>query len=1060
MADVKITVHQTATGLSRDETTSASGEYSIAQLPVGPYTIEATAPGFIRTEQTGITLQVDDKLRIDFVLRVGQLNQRVVVESTAPVLSTDSATVGNVIDNKKVTELPLNGRNFLQLNLLVPGVNQGVKGSQNQTQGGSISVNGAREQSNNFLLDGIDNNDLAINQYSVAISPEAIQEFKVQSSTYTAEFGRSGGAQVNVATRAGSNQFHGVAYEYLRNEKFDAKNFFDVPTSPIPPYKRNQFGGSLGGPIKKDKTFFFANYEGTRIRQSITKVSTVPTAAMKSGDFSALLGSAVGSDALGRQVYSGEIFDPATTRTLSNGAVVRDPFPGNRIPFGRITSQGAAIADLYPTPNTSTGPASGEFTASPGALDNLDQFTTRIDHSFNANNNLFGRYTFSTETRFNTFDAFCSTTNVPGYGCSTLNGGQNFVLDYIHLFGPTRVNELRFGFNRTRGGIFQQNEGADHSSALGIPGTSRSPIDYGYPYVQLSGFDTVGDATNLPQDRHDNTFDYSDSFSWTLGSHSVKFGDDVRRFQLNLLFDPNARGTLTFNPYYTAQATGTGNSVGPLAGTGNAVAELLLGTPYTTSIDTSFSGPAGNTVTGFRTTSVDPFIQDDWRVNQKLTLNVGLRYEFNSPVVDKYNHLSTFDPSSPDGLRLVSSSNPDLYKTSKTEFAPRFGFAYSPFGTKTVIRGGYGIFWDEKLLNILLIPALSPPFVVPQTFNASSNGVPNIALANPYSGASANGFPGATWVENPFRDGYVQQWSFNIQRELSQSMVVTAAYVGSKGTHLDWEYDANQPLPSASYQQSNRPYPNFSSITVTSASASSNYNSGQLSVEKRFSQGLSFLAAYTFSKSIDDASSWGATALNSYDFRSERGLSDFDTRHRFVFSYTYDLPFGHGRFFGSSSPGWINEIFGQWQSNGIFTVQSGNPFDVTTGLYSLTGTESNTRPDLLSNPNNFPHDPSLWFNTAAFSDNFVGRFGNAGRNVVIGPGTRDLDFALLKNFSLFRESRYLQFRAEVFNIFNHPNFDNPVSTEASPSFGKILSAGVQDPRSSSRQIQLAMRLVF
>jgi hypothetical protein len=617
MAGVKVTVHQTATGLIRTETTSTSGEYSIPELPVGPYSVEASSAGFVTTQQTGITLQVDDKLRIDFVLRVGQLNQQMLVESSAPVLSTDSATVGNVIDNKQVTELPLNGRNFLQLNLLVPGVNQGVKGSQNQTQGGSVSVNGAREQSNNFLLDGMDNNDLAINQYSVAISPEAIQEFKVQSSTYTAEFGRSGGAQVNVATRAGSNQFHGVAYEYLRNQILDAKNYFDVPTAPIPPYKRNQFGASLGGPIKKDKTFFFVNYEGTRIRQAITKVATVPTEAMKSGDFSALLGSEIGTDALGRPIYSGEIFDPSTTRTLASGAVVRDPFPGNVIPASRISPQGAAILGLYPNPNTQIGSASGEYTASPGASDDLDQFTTRLDHSFNANNNIFGRYTFSTEDRFNTFDPFCSTTNVPGFGCTTLNGGQNFVFDYIHLFGPTRVNELRLGFNRTRGGIFQQNENADYSSQIGIPGTSRSPLDYGYPYVQLSGFDTVGDATNLPQDRHDNTFEYSDSFSWTLGSHSVKFGGDVRRFQLNLLFDPNARGTLTFSPYYTAQATGTGNSVGPLANTGNAVAELLLGTPYTTSIDTSFAGSYGNTIAAFRTTSVDPFVQDDWRVNQK-----------------------------------------------------------------------------------------------------------------------------------------------------------------------------------------------------------------------------------------------------------------------------------------------------------------------------------------------------------------------------------------------------------------------------------------------------------
>ena len=410
-----VTVKQTATDLTRTEVTGDSGEYSIPQLPVGPYLLSVEQSGFKKTERTGIELRVDDKLRIDVVLAVGQLTETVAVEATNPVVSTDSATVGNVVDNRKVSELPLNGRNFLQLNLLVPGVNQGVKGSQNQTQGGSISVNGVREQSNNFLLDGMDNNDLAINQYAVALSTEAIQEFKVQASTYSAEFGRSPGAQINVASKAGTNAIHGVLYEYLRNSALDAKNFFDRP-GPIPEYRRNQYGASVGGPIKKDKTFFFVNYEGNRIRQGITKVATEPTAAMKSGNFSAL---------------STRIYDPASL-ALVNGVLQRTPFAGNIIPANRISAVGQNVVNLYPNPNTpGTSTANGLFTSSPIKKDDFDQFSARVDHRFNDSNTLFGRYSYSQENRFDTFDSFCAgSNNVPGFGCNTLNGGQQAVIDY------------------------------------------------------------------------------------------------------------------------------------------------------------------------------------------------------------------------------------------------------------------------------------------------------------------------------------------------------------------------------------------------------------------------------------------------------------------------------------------------------------------------------------------------------------------------------------------------------------------------------------------------------
>ncbi len=1047
----KVTATQTATGLSRAELTSDAGEYSIPQLPVGPYTVTVEQPGFKKTDRTGIELRVDDRLRIDVVLAVGSVIDTVSVVETAPVINTDSSTVGNVVDNKTVTELPLNGRNFMQLDLLVPGANQGVKGSQNQTQGGSISVNGVREQGNNFLLDGMDNNDLAINQYAVAISTEAIQEFKVQASTYSAEFGRSPGAQINIATKAGTNQLHGVLYEYLRNNDLDAKNFFDRP-GPIPGYKRNQYGASVGGPIKKNKTFYFGNFEGARIRQGITKVATEPTVAMKNGDFSAL---------------SAIIYDPNSLHT-ANGAVTRSPFAGNLIPASEISSVGQNLVNLYPNPNTpGTSSANGLYTSSPTKIDDFDQFTVRVDHRFSDKHTLFGRYSFSEENRFDTFDSFCAgSNNVPGFGCNTLNGGQQALLDYIWLISANKVNEARMSFTRVRGGIFQQNEFNDVSTKLGISGTSRNPEDFGVPVVTATGYDRLGEATNLPQDRHDNTFEWSDSLSWTTGRHTIKFGAEIRRFGENFLFDSSARGTVNFTPFFSAQtATTSSGVVNAVGGTGNAIADMLLGAVDTASVSRSFAGINANTVAGLRQTSTNLFIQDDYRILPNLTLNVGIRWEYNAPTTDKYDHLATFDPTFPNStplpdLRVSTAQTPNIYNSSWKEFSPRFGVAWTPFGQKTVIRSGYGVYWDVKLLNIILNSNLTAPFLTGYNFNQSTTGLPNISLANPYGGTSGGpAIPSASWVENPFKDGYVQQWNFNIQHQLTESMGLTVGYVGSKGTHLDRAYDYNEPAPTASFTQSLRKYPQYSSISVRSPSASSDYDALQLSFEKRFSHGLSFLSAYTWSKSIDDSSLWNGSVVDVTNFHLERGLSTFDSRNRFVTSYTYDLPYGHGRQFGSSSSTLVETLLGGWQTNGILTLQSGNPLDPSTGL-QLSGTQTGTRPDVSCNPNSFNHDPAEWFNVSCFSDSFLGRYGTAGRDIVIGPPTHDFDVALLKRFALRRDDRYLQFRSEFFNIFNHPNFDNPSVTETSSTFGKITSAGVQDSRASSRQIQFALRLVF
>jgi hypothetical protein len=873
----------------------------------------------------------------------------------------------------------------------------------------------------------------------------------VQASTYSAEFGRSPGAQINIATKSGTNQIHGVLYEYLRNNDLDAKNFFDRP-GPIPGYKRNQYGTSIGGPIKKNKTFYFGNFEGARVRQGITKVATEPTVAMKNGDFSAL---------------PVVIYDPSSLHPV-NGVLTRSPFPGNIIPAGQISTVGRNLVNLYPNPNTpGTSSANGLYTSSPTKVDDFDQFTVRVDHRFSDNHTLFGRYSFSKENRFDTFDSFCAgSNNVPGFGCNTLNGGQQAILDYIWLVSANKVNEARMSFTRVRGGIFQQNAGNDISTQLGIAGTSRNPQDFGVPVITATGYDRLGEATNLPQDRHDNTFEWADSLSWTTGRNTMKFGAEIRRFGENFLFDSSARGTINFTPFYTAQAATTASGVvNAVGGTGNAIADMLLGDVNNASVSRSFAGINAATVAGLRQTSTNLFAQDDFRILPNLTLNVGLRWEYNAPTTDKYNHLATFDPTFPNStplpdLRISTPQTPNIYNASKKEFSPRFGLAWTPFGPKTVIRSGYGLYWDVKLLNVILNSALTAPFLTGYTFSQSTNGVPNISLANPYGGTSGGpAIPGASWVENPFRDGYVQQWNFNVQHQLTESMGMTVGYIGSKGTHLDRAYDVNEPAPTASFTQALRKYPSYSSINVRSASASSVYHALQVSLEKRFSHGLSFLSAYTWSKSIDDSSLWNGSVVAVTNFRLERGLSTFDARHRFVTSYTYDLPYGHGQQFGSSSSALLNTVLGGWQTNGIVSIQSGNPLDPSTGL-QLSGTQTGTRPDVTCNPNNFSHDPAQWFNTSCFADNFIGRYGTAGRNIIIGPPTHSFDVALLKKFPLGKEERYLQFRSEFFNVFNHPNFDNPNVVETSSTFGKITSAGVQDPRASSRQIQFALRLVF
>ena len=1040
----RVTVRNQETNATREVVTDEQGDYNVPLLPPAVYQVSAEKPGFRRSVYRAVNLDVDQTARLDFTLQVGEVNQDIAVTDTVPLVQTDTSTLGQVIDRRQVHELPLNERNFLSFALLVPGGQMPAEGSQNSTQGGSISVNGAREQSNNFLLDGVDNNDPYINQYVALPSIDAIQEFKVQSSDYSAEFGRSGGGQINVVIRSGSNQLHGSAIEFIRNRNLDAKNFFDLPDctsgsvpgtcAGIPRYDRNQFGGTLGGTIRKDKTFFFASYEGLRLRQATTRQATVPS-------------------------------------QMERGGILAMVPPMYRNPSG------VAVFNLLPAANVGPDLAtSNTFTSSPVIRNSVNMPLVKVDHHAGSNDYISTHYAFFDENRFNPFDPVNAFTNLPGYGSYTLNRGQNAGLSWTHIFNPRLVNEARFGFNRLRAGVLQEHYGTNVSQSLGFPTVLTNSVDLGTPNVSILGFEGIGEPINYPQDRHDNTFHLADNLAWNHGRHQFKFGADIRRLQLNSYIDFLARGEWFFMG---------GMSGDPMV----ALAQLLSGMPdYAVAVK-------GDTFNGLRSTGLDYYIQDDIRVVPRLLLNVGLRYEYNSPPVEVHDRFSVPDLSS---NSLTCSPYPDCqflqagthgvpratYNKDLNNFAPRIGLAWRPLKSERwVVRSAYGIFYDVGILNINIFPRANPPFYELAFFpNSGANVIQDIFSQAGQPVVQPN------MIARDLRDAYMQQWNVDLQYELRPNWMMDLAYVGSKGTHLPSPRDLNQPRPdtgAVAYQQ-------FSSILYVSSDAASSYNALQFRSERRVNQGLAFLAAYTFSKSIDNDSAVFSGSVgsglpqDSQNLRAERGLSDFHANHRLALSSLYDLPFGRGRRWLKGS-GLGQHLLGNWQLAGILTLQTGHPFTVNRGA-SQTGTALTAfgvpdRPDLVGDPTvpgpvaanpdpachatqsqggraaDYVGRPESWFNPCAFADPSPGSFGNAGRNILIGPGMNNVDFSLSKNIPFRSEGSRLQIRAELFNLFNHANFDIPARNLDTPAFGTILSENAYGNK-PPRQIQLGLKYVF
>jgi hypothetical protein len=1045
----RITVRDEGTNATREAQTNEDGDYTVALLPPAHYRVSAEKAGFRRSVLPGVILDVEQTARVDFVLQLGDINQELTVTDTPPLVQTDTSTLGQVVNGRMVRELPLNERNFLSFALLAPGAQLPAAGSENSTQGGAISVNGAREQSNNFLLEGVDNNDPYINQYVALPSIDAIQEFKVQSTDYSAEFGRSGGAQVNVILKSGTNQLHGGLFEFLRNRNMDAKNFFDFPScsatsvpgecGQIPRFDRNQFGGTLGGPIRRNKTFFFGSYEGLRLRQATTREATVPS-----------------------QTQIQEV----------EGGLAAEGIP--------VNPAGQAVLNLLPAANVGTDLAnSNTFVSAPIIRNTENLGTVKVDRYFGPGNTITAHYSVFDENRFNPFDPVNSFTSLPGYGSYTLNKGQNAGLSWTHIFASSTVNEFRLGLNRMRAGALQQNYGTDVNSQLGFPDVLTNPVDLGAPNVNILGFDGIGEPVNYPQDRHDTTVHLSDNFAWISGRNQFKFGADIRDIQVNDYLDFVARGEWFFEG---------GMSGDPMV----ALGQLLAGTP-----DYAIAA-SGTTANSLRSWGLNFYGQDDIHVVPRLLLNVGLRYEFNSPPVEAHNEFSVpnLSPSAatctpvPD-CQFIQAGTGGVpratYNPTLTDFAPRIGVAWRPLKSERfVVRSAYGIFYDEGIFNMNVLPRFNPPFYDLALY--PNNPTSPLVIQNIFS-SQAIPEPEANMISRNFRDGYMQQWNADLQYELGPNWMIDLAYVGSKGTHLPDAINLDQPNPVTGVA----PYPWFPSSTVLDieSAANSSYNALQFRSEKRVGHDLAFLAAYTFSKSIDDVSSvfggsvGGGLPQNSQDLSADRALSDFDARHRFVLSSVYDLPFGRKWI---TQAGIAKALLRDWQMSGIFTAQTGSPFTVnlstpSAACFSGSAFSNPCRPDLISNPmvsgpvaaNPNPAcqttisqgglaadvvgQPGSWFNTCAFATPASGGFGNAGRNILTGPGYTNLDFALSRTISFRTEGHRLQIRGEFFNLLNHPNFDIPNHAFGSPTFGEVLSANAYGDK-PPRQIQLGLKYIF
>lgn len=1073
VSGAQVTALNKDTNLKRTVTSDSRGDYVISNLPVGVYNISVSAQGFKEELHSGVTLHVDQSAREDFNLQVGAIAQQVEVVGTAPVVQSETSSITQSINNTQVVQLPLNGRNFLNLALISAGVTtttQADPEAGNPAQQIAFSTTGVRSTMTSYLVDGINNTDDATDFIVVKPSIDSIQEFRVETNSYSAEFGRYSGGQINLTTKSGSNKLHGSLYDFFRDQNMAAENYFQLPNLPAP-FQRNQFGGTLGGPIYKNKLFFFFGFEGLRLKQALTNKVTVPTNA----ELQCIKQSAAFCD-----------FSAITTQLVN--PVTKAPFAGNQIPAGMISPIGKALALYYPSPDLPG--STSNYLASPVQTQSDNTYNARVDYQISQNDLLFGRYIYGNTDLGVPYPVNIATTTtplLPVSGVYDLDQSHSFVLDETHIFSSNKLNDFKLYFTRAALGVAWQNS-ANVLTGIGI--TGLDPLAYtigGLPDVTVSGFANVGTTGTqaAPEQRYDTTYGLADNFSWTHGSHSFKFGLDFQDYDLYQSLPGFALGQFTF----------TGQYSNPAGSSGFGLLDLLLGYPSSTVRKNYYSSPWTYGVVATR----DFFAMDDWRVTQKLTLNLGLRYEIDFPPYNKGGEQVAYDPTTkvidvanitnpalaistslaklPVTLPVpvVESAQKNLCGADYNNFAPRLGAAYRPFNdNKTVIRAGYGIFYDLPSTNSACTSTMTSEFL--WFFNQSFVGNPGtqspiLSLSNPFPASqlsSSISYP--AYVKN-LPTPYVQEYNLDIQREIVGGTVVEISYVGSHGSELPLTVNLNQAVfgtgaaSTWAPEATRRPlYPLGlqNSVTLYTDVGASRYNGLLAKIESRDVHGLTALATYTYSHSIDNGS---ATALggvgdagiqNNANLAGNFGSSDFDVRHKGTASFVYALPFGHGLWKGSDWSRPVDYLLGGWQITGILTAQTGFALTATlSGDNSLTGGGAD-RPNYtggttskLSNPT-----PSDWFNTAAFTVPALGNFGNEGRGVIEGPGLVTFDAGLQKNFHVWKEGQNLEVRGEFYNLMNHPNFLNPVLTANSASFGQITAA------QSPREIQVGLRYSF
>jgi hypothetical protein len=1021
VAKASVVLVNKGTNAQYNTTANEEGEYRFLLIPVGEYKLSGEASGFAKSELDAVVVQLGQATRADLVLRVAGTTSQVEVSGSVVALQTESAAVSGVVDHESIVNLPLNRRNFVQLVALQPNAVPSPRTSFFRNLGGYNVIAGTPVESTAVTIDGVNIKDINDPRINISLNPDVIQEFQEAQSSYSAAQGLGGGGQINLVTKSGTNSFHGSLFEFLRNDKLDAKNYFDVNK---PPYRQNQFGGSFGGPIVKNKTFFYAGYEGLRIVKQETFRYTVPTVAQRNGDFSE---------------STRPIYDP-----LNVVGGLRVPFAGNQIPEDRWAPEAVRALDLlFPLPNQ------------PGTVNNLignppdnsknDQFSVRIDQKIGAADSLFGRYIYYNYRRvtgiFTALPNFADNFNTPS---------QNAAIAYIHVFGPRTLNQARFGYHRMTQVIEDVQINEHINDEIGITGTSTN--FFGNPNITIAGLNRTGGISNAPNDRSDNGYYFYDDFSHGIGNHSLQIGANFVLEQVNGGINSFARGNFGFRPFYTAQFS----SPGVLdSATGQAVADLLLGFP-------SSSGRGlGVGFRNFRQRRVGVYVADDWKVNNRLTLNLGLRWEYAGPGFEAHDRLSGFDPETASIVLAGEDGFPrGLRDSNWKDFQPRIGMAYR-VGDRTVVRAAYGLyFFPLTMYPTPFTNLLNLPFFTSESYSVTP-GAPTLTLANAFP--SGTGVPSLSLnsVNRHLKDPYLHQWNLAVERELGSNMTLTVGYLGNKGVDLRNSQNINAPAAGPGALQAKRPFPAFSTITSYENIGSSDYNSGFIKIDRRFRGGLTFMSSYTFAKLLDTggivspgdlSDGLGRNPLRPQD---ERGRSFFDARHRFVASYVWQLPFGKGRYIGKDWSGVMDRVLGQWQVNGIVTLQSGLPLTpVLATDHSNTGLFTD-RPNVIGDPNDGPRTRFEWFNTAAFEaptdSNFS--YGNAGRNIIDGPPIKTVDFSLFKGFGI-TEGTSLEFRTEFFNVFNHPNFDPPGTTFGTASFGSIPSAG------DSRQIQFGLKFLF